>query len=109
MQRPPVEEPEGADVMAVDHPQSSPSEAVMAALEDYAGRSDVVVICAVENSRGKWRRTVTFTLDAARRKYRRALANGHRAVLFTAQLQVTHTHAATLDALARFDAEGVEL
>ncbi|MFC0359519.1 hypothetical protein ACFFHC_06895 [Kytococcus schroeteri] len=93
--------------MAVDYPQSSPSEAVMAALEDYAGRSDVVVVCAVENSRGKWRRTVTFTLDAARRKYRRARANGHRAVLFTADLRVTHHHAATLDALACMDDEAV--
>ena len=95
--------------MAVNHPQSTDLRGDLLALETYAGRSDVVVICAVENSRGKWRRTVTFTLDAARRRYRRALANGHRAVLFTADLRVTHTHAATLDALARFDAEGVEL
>ncbi|WP_141494395.1 hypothetical protein [Kytococcus schroeteri] len=80
----------------------------MAALEDYAGRSDVVVICAVENRNGRWRRTVTFTLDAARRKYRRARANGHRAVLFTADLRVTHHHAATLDALACMDDEAVE-
>lgn len=86
---------------------SAASSEALAALDEYVLRSDVVVLCAVENARGGVRRTAWFTLDAARRRKFRAEALGHPARLVTAQLRVTHQHAATLDALAALDAEGV--
>ncbi|WP_374928601.1 hypothetical protein [Kytococcus sedentarius] len=108
MENPPAGEPRGDHQKAVNHGQSTESAADLLALETYAGRSDVAVIVAVENRNGKWRRTLSFTLDAGRKKYRRALANGHRAVLFTAELRVTHHHASTLAAIAALDSEVVE-